>query len=127
VIDDRGDSIHDHLARTIDISIRSRPIHQHQKVSTQRHCFVDRPQVVLDPLTPHVRSCSRKHASATQARHTKASVANQASRCRWIVTDSVTPRPDPLDAMLYTRIHDLAQRSLASRHLVETKTRKRNH
>ncbi len=123
VIDDRRDTIHDHLPRAVDIASGAGPF-----TSTSRSV----PSAAASSIARRLSSIFFRRSSAVAAgnmppRHRldtrKPCIANQPPCCHRIITDRVTPRPNPLDAMLYTRIHDLAQRSLASRHLVEAQPR----
>jgi hypothetical protein len=120
VVEDRSDSIHDHLPRSIDILVWRRPIDQHQQVSPDSRSLIDRPQIVFDPLPTLFSSRRREHASAAQTRHSQPCIAQSFSgRCR-IIANGVTPRRDPLNPVLQARVYHLRQRCLTGSHLIKT-------
>jgi hypothetical protein len=120
MVENRSDSIHDHLPRSIDILVWRRPINQHQQVRANCGSLIDRPQIILDPLLPLFSSSRRKHASAAQARHSQSCIAQSFSRRCRIIANSVAPGRDPLNPVLQAGVHHLAQRCLTCSHLVET-------
>src|SRR5260370_17580222 len=86
---------HPHLPSPIDIAIRSRPIHQHQQIGPHSRRLIDRPQIILNPLSPLLRRSRRKHPTPAPPRNPQPSLPHHPARPTRSIPNPKPPRPNP--------------------------------
>jgi hypothetical protein len=90
----------DHDSSAVKVAVRRRTIDQHKQICAERNRFINRSEVVLNPIAAFLDARGGKHSTTTQARYADARTSDQLTGRGRRFLNLVSPCPKPANPLM---------------------------